>query len=87
MAHAPAASAKCALLLALSLAGCTNFPDPANRAAVDGALGAGAGALIGGVAAGPAAIPIGLVVGAAIGGTAGAIAPPSPYQLGQTFPW
>ncbi len=73
--------------VALCLAGCTNFPDPANRAAVDGGFGAGAGALIGGVFAGPAAIPIGLLAGAAFGGTAGAVTPPSAYQIGPTFPW
>jgi hypothetical protein len=73
--------------LLLGVGGCTNFPDPANRAAVDGVLLAAAGALVGGTVAGPAAIPVGLLVGAGVGGVAGALTPPSPYQLGPTYPW
>jgi hypothetical protein len=78
-----------ALLLALCLGACTNFPDPANRAAVDGAVGAGIGALIGGVVTGGGiGLPIGLGVGAVVGAIAGATTPPGvPEVAGPRFPW
>lgn len=73
------ASSACVVLLALSLPACTSFPDPANRAAANGVIGAGVGALIGGtVTSGGIGLPIGLGVGAAFGAVAGALAPPSP---------
>lgn len=77
------------LSLALSLGGCTNFPDPENRAAVAGALGAGVGALIGGaVTGGGIGLPIGFGVGAALGAIAGATTPSGvPKVAGPTFPW
>jgi hypothetical protein len=77
------------LVLALSLAGCTSFPDPANRAAVDGLIGAGIGALIGGaVTGGGIGLPIGFGAGAALGAIAGALTPPAPMVAASpTFPW
>src|SRR4051812_1311311 len=66
------------LLLALSLAGCTSFPDPANRAAVDGLIGAGIGALIGGAVNGGGGGPSRLFWGGGgpRRGGAGAVPPP-----------
>ena len=76
------------LLLVLSLAGCTSFPDPANRAAVGGLEGAAAGTLIGGiVTSGGIGIPIGLGAGVVLGAITGAITPPSPAMSGPSFPW
>lgn len=83
------AGSACALLLVLTLAACTSFPDPANRAAANGAIGAGVGALTGGLATGGGiGLPIGLGAGAAFGAIAGALAPPSPpIVLAPMFPW
>jgi hypothetical protein len=76
------------LLMALALGGCTSFPDPANRAAVDGLVLGGVGALIGGtVTSGGIGLPIGFGVGAAIGAIAGATTPPAPTSAAPTFPW
>ena len=82
-------SAYVIILLALSLPACTSFPDPANRAAANGVLGAGVGALIGGLAtSGGIGLPIGLGAGAAFGAIAGALAPPSPpLFVTPTFPF
>lgn len=79
----------CALLLNLILGGCTSLPDPANRAAANGGIGAGIGALIGGIATGGGiGLPIGIGVGAAFGAIAGALAPPSPpLVFVPIFPW
>ena len=76
------------LLMALTLPACTSFPDPANRAAVDGAVVGGIGALIGGtVTSGGIGLPIGFGAGAAIGAIAGATTPPTPKYAAPTFPW
>jgi hypothetical protein len=89
MTRTPIAPGARVLLLAISLAGCTNFSDPENRAAANGVVGAGVGALIGGLATGGGiGLPIGLGAGAALGAIAGALAPPSPPVIsGPTFPW
>jgi hypothetical protein len=77
----------CPLLLALSLAGCTNFPDPANRAAVGGLEGAAAGTLIGGIVTGGIGLSIGFGAGVVLGAIGGAITAPSPPFVGPSFPW
>ena len=46
------ASNACAVLVALSLAACTDLSDPANPAGPNGVIGAGAGGLVGGAANG-----------------------------------
>jgi hypothetical protein len=81
-----APGARC-LLLVLSLAGCTNFPDPTNRAAADGVMVAAAGTLIGGLVAGGVGLSVGFPVGAVIGAIGGAITPPSPEFASPAFPF
>ena len=76
-----------ALLLVLSLAGCTNFADPTNRAAVGGLEGAAAGTLIGGIVTGGIGLSIGFGAGVVLGVIGAAMTPPSPPFLGPSFPW
>jgi hypothetical protein len=77
----------CAVLLVPSLAGCTNFPDPTNRAAVGGLEGAAAGTTIGGIVAGGMGLSIGFGAGLVLGAIGGAITAPSPPFVGPSFPW
>ncbi|HEY0184170.1 MAG TPA: cell envelope biogenesis protein OmpA [Rhodopila sp.] len=68
--------APCALILGLTVAGCTDPYDPGQRAVGGGLLGAGAGAAIGGLAGGGSGAVVGGLAGGALGAVGGAATTP-----------
>lgn len=66
------------VVLALSLAACTNPYDPGQRAVGGGLIGAGTGAAIGAVAGGGRAAATGALIGGAVGAVGGAVTTPRP---------
>ena len=68
------------LLLAASVAGCSNPYDPGQRAVGGGLLGAGAGAALGGLAGGGRGAVAGALIGGAVGAVGGAATTPEPPQ-------
>ncbi len=70
------ASGSLAIVIALSVAACSDPYDPGQRAVGGGLLGAGAGAAIGGLAGGGSGALAGGLIGGAAGAAGGALTTP-----------